>query len=69
MLGHHPKHKTMMTRKKKVMTVKNQLVQHCSRVTGKVITVPRRRPILNQRKSLPKTTRRENKKKEEKESS
>jgi hypothetical protein len=66
MLGHHPKHKTMMTSKKKVTTVKNRFVQDRIRVIVKVIAVPTTRPLLNQRQSMPKTTRRENKQKRKK---
>jgi hypothetical protein len=67
MLGHQPKHKTMMMRKKKVMTFKNRLVRDRSQVIMKVIAVPTRRPLLNQRKSMPQNTRGESKKKEKKE--
>jgi hypothetical protein len=65
MLGQQPKHKTMMMRKNKVMTVKNRLVQDQSQVIV-VIEVPTRRSMLNQRQSMPKTTRRYNKKRKRK---
>jgi hypothetical protein len=69
MIGYQTKHKTMMMRKKKVMILKNRLVQDRSRVIVKVIAVPTRRPLLNQKQSMPETKRRENKKKEKKGSS
>jgi hypothetical protein len=62
MLGNHHKQKTMMVTKRKLMTVKSILVQDCIRVIVKVIAVPTRRPLINQRQYMPKTTRRENKK-------
>jgi hypothetical protein len=63
------KQKIMKTKNKKLMTVKNRLVQDRSGVIVKVIAVPIRRPLINQRQYMPKTTRRENKKNKKKGSS